>query len=100
MCPLVTVFAQSVIHDVECRAALTLFHIIGNILGKNANSTNNVDKDGKKQKRKKKKNQTADSNKSNSKISFELISELGTQRQVRPPPAALVKTARCEQQSG
>lgn len=69
-------------HDVECRAALTLFHIIGNILGKNAISNNYVDKDGKKPKRKKKKNQTADSNKSNSKISFELISELGTQRHV------------------
>jgi len=77
-------------HDVECRAALSLFHIIRNSLGKGATNNNkkNVDNDGKKQKRKKKKNQTANNNNNNSNasnangLSFELISELGTQRQI------------------
>ena len=72
-------------HDVECRAALSLFHIIRNSLGNKGASNNNkknVDNDGKKQKRKKKKNQTANSNNNANGLSFELISELGTQRQI------------------
>lgn len=68
-------------HDVECRAALTLFHITGNSLGKKNAHCNTVDKDGKKKKRKKKKNQIL-SDGNNSMDSFELISELGTQRQI------------------
>ena len=79
-------------HDVECRAALSLFHIVRNRFsdkGANNNDDNSSsgNKGGKKQRGKKKK-QTAD-NKSTSDTasnengaSFELVSELGTQRQV------------------
>lgn len=85
-------------HDVECRAALSLFHIVRNRLGKGIanknddddNSGNIQNKGGKKPRKKKTKQTAVDNNNSTitattrnqNDVSFEIISELGTKRQV------------------
>ena len=76
-------------HDVECRAALSLFHIVRNIMNKGTKQSN-TDESGNKKPRKKKKKQTTSCNNTTiisdaNGISFEVISDLGTRRQVSSP---------------
>ena len=73
-------------HDVECRAALSLFHIVRNRIctpprisndRRERTSTNKGPR-----KKKKKDKTTSSSTQEDNTVSFELISELGTQRQI------------------
>lgn len=76
-------------HDVECRAALSLFHIVRNRMNKGTKQSNTDESGIKKPRKKKKKNQNTSSNNSTisdaNRISFEVISDLGTRRQVCSP---------------
>lgn len=73
-------------HDVECRAALSLFHIVRNRICTPPRSSD--DRRERKsttkgpRKKKKKKDKTTASSSQEDAVSFELISELGTQREI------------------